>query len=185
MAKISMIDPSQFKLNIMAVDVEGFTKGTFMTITRSDPAFTQRRSLKGNTQVRKNSLPSYSFKFNLMQGVSANNWLHALFKLQEAYGVSFPIPLLFRDKLGTTTFFCKAVYIQEPNMALGNEEASVEWELICNSVSFTIGGNDMDSKLPKILSQISTAVGVMGAIGMNVGGFMEAAASKITNFIRF
>ena len=61
MSKISLIDPSQLKLNIMGVNVEGFTKGTFVTINKNDPTFTQKRSLKGKTQVRKNTNSFYSF----------------------------------------------------------------------------------------------------------------------------
>ena len=183
MSKVSLIDPSEFKLNIIGVNVEGFTKGTFITVTRNDPTFSQKRSLKGKTQVRKNSKSFYTFKFTLDSGVSSNAWIHTLYKMQESYGIAFPIPVLFRDKTGTSTFFCKAAYFQEPEVSFGTDNTTREWSLICNEVSHVIGSNQQDDKIASILGTITSAINVAGAFGIDIGQFTSNAINSVTSLI--
>ena len=183
MSKISLIDPSEFKLNIMGVNVTGFTKGTFVTVSRNDPTFTQKRSLKGKTQVRKNSNSFYTFNFVLDSGVSSNAWIHVLYQMQESYGIAFPIPVLFRDVMGTSTFFCKAAYFQEPQATFGNESTTREWNLVCNEVTHVIGSNQQDDKVADVISKIRTAIGIAGAFGIDVDGFVDNALGGVTSLI--
>lgn len=183
MSKVSLIDPSELKLNIIGVNVEGFAKGTFVTVTRNDPTFSQKRSLKGKTQVRKNSNSFYTFKFTLDSGVSSNAWIHTLYQMQESYGIAFPIPVLFRDKMGTSTFFCKAAYFQEPEASFGTDTTTREWSLICNEVSHVIGSNQYDDKIANILSTITSAISVAGAFGIDIGQFVDNAVSSATSLI--
>ena len=183
MSKINLIDPSELKLNIIGVNVEGFTKGTFVTVTRNDPTFSQKRSLKGKTQVRKNSNSSYTFRFTLDSGVSSNAWLYTLYQMQESYGIAFPVPVLFRDKMGTSTFFCKAAYFQEPEASFGTDNTTREWSLICNEVSHVIGSNQQDDRIANILSTITSAIGVAGAFGIDVGQFVGNAIGSATSLI--
>lgn len=183
MSKVSLIDPSELKLNIMGVNVTGFTKGTFVTVSRNDPVFTQKRSLKGKTQVRKNSTSYYTFKFILDSGVSSNSWIHLIHQMQSTYGIAFPVPILFKDKMGTSTFFCKAGYFQEPDATFGSENTTREWTLVCNSVSHVIGSNQQDDDLATILSTISKAISVAGALGINVNQFVDSALSSVTSLL--
>ena len=183
MSKVSLIDPSEFKLNMMGVNVEGFTKGTFVTVTRSDPMFSQKRSLKGKTQVRKNTHSFYTLRFILDSGVSSNAWIHTLYQMQESYGIAFPAPVLFRDKMGTSTFFCKAAYLQEPEATFGTDSTTREWSLICNEVSHVIGSNQQDDRIANILSTITSAIGVAGAFGIDVGQFVGNAIGSATSLI--
>ena len=183
MSKVSLIDPSQLKLNIMGVNVEGFTKGTFVTVNKNDPTFTQKRSLKGKTQVRKNTNSFYSFNFTLDSGVSGNAWIHALYQMQKSYGIAFPVPVLFRDAMGTSTFFCKAAYLQEPQATFGNESTTREWTLVCNEVTHVIGSNQQDDKIADVISKIRTAIGIAGAFGIDVDSFVDSALGGVTSLI--
>lgn len=183
MSKVSLIDPSELKLNIMGVNVVGFTKGTFVTVTRNDPMFSQKRSLKGKTQVRKFSKSFYTFRFILDSGVSSNTWINTLYQMQQSYGIAFPLPILFRDKMGTSTFFCKAGYFQEPEATFGTDSTTREWTLICNDVSHVIGSNQQDDNLANILSTITSAISVAGAFGIDIGQFVDNAIGSATNLI--
>lgn len=175
MTKISIIDPSELKLNIMGIQVTGFSKGTFITIRRSEPIFNQKKSLKGKVQLRKTVLGFYSFTFTLDNSVAANTWIHTIAKLQHEYGVSFPVPVLFRDKMGYSTFFCKAAYIEEPETSHGDSVNQTEWTLICNDVSNVIGGNQADDALANIISSISTFIGMAGAVGIDLSTLADTA----------
>lgn len=183
MSNISLIDPSEFKLNIMGVNVEGFTKGTFVTVTRNDPTFSQKRSLKGKTQVRKFTNSFYTLRFILDMGVSSNVWIHTLYQMQESYGIAFPVPVLFKDALGTSSFFCKAAYLQEPEATFGTDSTTREWTLVCNEVSHVVGSNQVDDKLANILGTITSAIGIAGAFGIDVGQFVNNAVGSVTSLI--
>lgn len=183
MSKISLIDPSQLKLNIMGVNVEGFTKGTFVTVSKNDPTFTQKRSLKGKTQVRKNSNSFYSFNFTLDSGVSSNAWVHMIYQMQESYGIAFPVPVLFKDAMGTSTFFCKAAYLQEPQATFGSDSTTREWSLICNDVTHIIGSNQQDDKIANVISKIRAAISIAGAFGIDVDRFVDSALGEASSLI--
>lgn len=183
MSKVSLIDPSELKLNIMGVNVTGFTKGTFVTVSRNDPVFTQKRSLKGRTQVRKNSTSFYTFKFVLDSGVSSNSWIHLIYQMQSTYGIAFPVPILFKDKMGTSTFFCKAGYFQEPDASFGNDNTTREWTLVCNNVSHVIGSNQQDNQIATVLSTISKAISAAGALGINIDQFVDSTLTSVNNLI--
>lgn len=183
MSKISLIDPSELKLNIMGANVEGFTKGTFVTVSRNDPTFSQKRSLKGKTQVRKFSKSYYTLRFTLDSGVSSNAWIHTIYQLQETYGIAFPVPVLFKDSMGTSTFFCKAAYIQEPEATFGSDSNVREWSLVCNEVSHIIGSNQQDDNLANVLSSIRSAIGIAGAFGVDVNSFVDNTLGAVSNII--
>lgn len=183
MSKVSLIDPSEFKLNIMGVNVEGFTKGTFVTVTRNDPMFSQKRSLKGKIQVRKFSKSYYTFRFTLDSGVSSNTWIHTLYQMQQSYGIAFPVPVLFRDRMGSSTFFCKAGYFQEPEATFGTDNTTREWTVVCNEVSHVIGSNQQDDNLSNVLNTIRSAIGIAGAFGIDVEQFVDNAISSATSLI--
>ena len=91
--------------------------------------------------------------------------------------------LLFRDKMGTSTFFCKAAYLQEPEATFGTDSTTREWSLICNEVSHVIGSNQQDDKIANILSTITSAIGVAGAFGIDVGQFVGNAIGSATSLI--
>lgn len=188
MSKVSLIDPSELELNIMGVSVKGFTKGTFVTVSRNDSTFSQKRSLKGKTQVRKNSNSFYTFNFILDSGVSSNSWIHALYQMQESYGIAFPVPVLFKDAMGTSTFFCKAAYLQEPQATFGSDSTTREWSLVCNNTTHIIGSNQQDDNIADIISKIRTAISIAGAFGIDVDRFVDSAlggaSSLITGAIR-
>lgn len=184
MSKLSIIDPSSYSLNILGLPIKGFSKGTFISISRSEPQFSQRRSLKGRTLIINNGVLSHRIlTFTLEKGVSENGWLHALFQLQAKYGVRVPIPVLFRDELGTSTFFCKSAYFQEPEIGFGNEPDSNNWELVCNNSSLVIGTNEQNDEVSRIISHIRTALQVAGAMGLDVDSFVKDGIGNIRDMI--
>lgn len=184
MTKVSILDPSELKINVMGINVEGFSKGTFVNINRTEPYYSQKKSLKGKVQLRVNVLGHYTFKFTLDNTSQDNTWLHAICRLQQKYGIAFPVPLMFRDMMGFSTFFCPSVYIEEPATSHGSEVGQTEWTLVCNNVSNIIGGNRSEnSTLPNIISQMRTFIGMAGAVGTDLSAFLEAGLDNLAGFI--
>jgi hypothetical protein len=184
MSKVSIIDPSGYSLSILGLPIKGFSKGTFITISRSEPQFSQRRSLKGRTMIINSGNTTHrTLTFTLEKGVSENGWLHALFQLQAKYGIVFPIPVLFRDELGTSTFFCKSAYFQEPEVGYGNEAEANTWELVCNNSTLVIGSNETNDEVSKIINHIRSALQIVGALGVDVESFIKDGVDNVRNMI--
>ena len=55
--------------------------------------------------------------------------------------------------------------------------------LICNEVSHVIGSNQQDDRIANILSTITSAIGVAGAFGIDVGQFVGNAIGSATSLI--
>jgi len=178
---VAIKDPSQIFLNILGFSVEGFSKGSFVTVEQAEQNFSQRVSLKGKVKLFNNKNVPYKLEFTVDDSCSANTWLHALCKLQQKYGVAFPIPVFYKDNLGSSSFFCKAAYILEPKKVTSTTHETIAWTLICNGATNTIGGNVQDDALAKILAGLSTVIGVSGALGMDlsgIGSMAQAIATK-------
>ena len=85
--------------------------------------------------------------------------------------------------MGTSTFFRKAAYFQEPQATFGNESTTREWNLVCNEVTHVIGSNQYDDKVADVISKIRTAIGIAGAFGINVDDFVDNALGGVTSLI--
>lgn len=173
---VSVLDPSRLSLTILGCQVEGFSNGSFVSMEKLDPTFNTRTSLKGSKLVGRNKFSDYEFTFKLDNTAGANTWLHAIYKVQEAYGVVFPVPVIYKDLNGVNSFFCPSVVIQEPKVEQGNEVYPTEWTLICPRATHTIGGNNRDAKIAEILSTVSTLIQVSSLLDINLSGISSMAS---------
>ena len=180
----NIVDPSELSLNIMGMKVKGFTNGTFINISRSTPKYSIRRSLKGRTQIRSDVEGFYEFKFTLDSSSADNTWLHAIYELQDKYVGKFPVPFLFKDKMGNTTFFCKSVVLQEPSLGLGNSLGSNEWVLICDKVNFIIGGNAVNDKTSEIIESIRKFLALSDIIGLDLADLGWSVLGNVSENVR-
>ena len=176
---VAIKDPSQIYLNVLGFSVEGFSKGSFVTVEQVEQNFNQRVSLKGKVKLFNNKNVPYKLEFTVDDSCSANTWLHALCKLQQKYGVAFPIPVFYKDNLGSSSFFCKAAYIVEPRKVNSTTHETIQWVMICNNSSNSIGGNVADDGLARILSGLSTIIGLQGALGVDLS-VVASMAQAIT-----
>ena len=172
---ISVLDPTKLSLNILGCRVEGFSKGSFVTIGKEAPTFSTRTSVKGTKLVVGNKTADYSLSFRLDNTANANTWLHSVYKLQEMYGVVFPVPVIYKDNNGSTSFFCATGVMEEPRVDQGDGVNPTEWRIICPRAVNTIGGSGKDEAIAKILQTIATVLSVYNFAGVNVGGILEQA----------
>ncbi|WP_378347325.1 hypothetical protein [Acinetobacter baumannii] len=176
---VSVLDPSKLSLTVLGCQVEGFSKGSFVSVEKTDPTFSTRTSLKGSKMAGRNRFKDYTLTFSLNNTAGANIWLHAIYKIQEAYGITFPVPVIYKDLNGTSSFFCPAVIIQEPRLEQGSEVYPTEWTFICPRGANTIGGSNIDAKVSDILSTVSALIQAASLLDINV-----SEISTIANQIR-
>lgn len=178
---VSILDPAKLDLNILGCRVEGFSKGSFVTINRESPTFGVRTSLRGSKLATSNKHSNYTLSFRLDNTASANTWLHSIYKLQLAYGIVFPVPVLYKDRNGSTSFFCTTGLLEEPSVDQGDSVNPTEWTITCPKVMNTIGGNTLDSTVASILKTISIAVSAAQFANIDVGGLVDQAQSIRNN----
>lgn len=177
----------------MGFQVEGFTKGTFIRVVKSggDQVFSMRKSLKGRRTVLKNSDVDYDLTFSLDNTAGANTWLHAIHQLQKLYGVVFPVPVLYKDNNGSTTFFCATAILDEPEeFSQGNEVESNEWTLMCPKALFTIGGSTKNPLVADILSKMATMLSAIELANIDITNLqwqanelLDKARSSVGGFL--
>lgn len=186
MAVRSILDPRKLKLSVLGFSVKGFSAGSFVTITRDKETFNMRRSLKGRTLVERNKFGSYILTFRLQNTSEDNTWLHSLYKLQELYGVAFPVPVVYRDMNGDTAFYAASGIIQEPRTSQGNEVETIEWTIFCPNAINTVGGSEDNKAIVQILRVLTTLVSTAGLLGIDLSNIASQAQSvldKGKNFV--
>lgn len=164
--------PSEVDANVLGIGVEGWANGEFISITPESPSFTFKRAMDGSTQAKLNRYQSYLVTLTLDQSSPTNTYLHLVYKLFRRYGMPFALPLLIRDKSGSTTFFATDVWIEnEPSTSFSTTLTTAKWEFRCQNASYTKGGNGDNNMAVEIVSAITTAVGLAGVLGVDFGDF--------------
>ena len=176
--------PSDVDANILGITIEGWADGEFINISPESPSFTFKRAMDGTTQATLNKFQTYSVKFTLHQSSPSNTWLHLVYKLFRRYGLAFAMPLLIRDKSGSTTFFATDVWIEkEPDSSFGTSLGTSTWEFRCNNASYTKGGNGDNSLVVEIISAVTAAITIAGNLGVDLGEFQGILEQTVESAI--
>lgn len=186
---VSILDPRKLSLNILGCKVEGFSRGSFVSINKDTPTFSTKKSLKGSKMVTRSRHSDYTLTFRLDNTASANTWLHSIHKLQEVYGIVFPVPVVYRDLNGETSFYCITGILEEPRIDQGDTVSPTEWKVICPKVMNTIGGSGDDELVAKVLQTLTTFLSLADFAGLDLSGIQsqaqglfQKASSKIGGF---
>lgn len=175
---VSFLDPEKLYLSIVGAQVEGFSEGTFVNIVRRDETFQGRGSLKGTHLITKAKHSAYTLTFRLENTAPANTWIHSLYKLQETYGIVIPLPIVFRDLNGHSSFYCPAAVIQEPANAHGNKAETVEWTVYCAKGINTYGGSGETPAITQIIQTLNSLVQISGMVGIDLSD-LESQAQEL------
>jgi hypothetical protein len=174
---------SEVKSNILGIDLDGFSSGTFITITPEKPTYTHRRAMDGSTETTLNRFQSYLIKFSVQQTSQANDWLNILHGLFKTYQIPFKMPILIRDGMGRSMFFATDCWFEkEPVMSYADVVGSVDWEIRCNNGTMKHGGSGDISTGLEIISAISAALTLAGNLGVNLGVFESVLGETISVF---
>lgn len=170
--KIAAYDPSSFQLSILGVDVVGFTDGVFTTLERTDPVFTYRKAIDGNVNVFMQKNATYKLSFTLDKTSPSNTWIHLLFDLFTRFGISFKLPVLFKDRTGESSFFATECFFEsEPSLNHGKDVEPITWNMLCFDGKPVIGGNVQDSDLGKAIKYLNEAIKLASLVGVDLTSF--------------
>lgn len=120
----------------------GYDDGTFFVIKRKGPSYTSKVGSDGEVVRSKTNDLRGEFEIHLMQSSIDNDWLSALFILDEnaenGAGVG---ALSCEDKNGTALHFAKNAWLTEwPEAEFGREAGPRVWKGECDLLENFIGG---------------------------------------------
>jgi len=132
------------KLNCIfgVAQITGFAEGDALSVEETDVAFKDAYGADGGVDRIKNNAIGLRITISLRQTSPTNQVLSALHLADRAGGV--PVPLLIKDRNGTTFYTAAKAWIAGfPKAAFGNEAKSREWIIKTGSDYFiSIGGNN-------------------------------------------
>lgn len=173
--------PSDVSLNILGLDVEGYSDGAFINITPTNPTYSFRRTFDGSTQAIKNRWQTYKLTITLQQSSVSNNWLHLLYTLFKTYNLPFIIPVLIRDKSGSTSFFASDCWFEkEPVVSYSSTLGTTVWEIQCNNGTMKVGGNGEVGMVIEIISAVQAALSLAGNLGIDLNIFQAGLEDVVS-----
>ena len=172
--------PSKVEASVLGIEITGWASETFLSIEPETPTYSFRKALDGSTMATKSPFQSYKIRFTLQQSSPSNSWLYLLLNIFKQYDLPFVMPILIRDKSGSTSFFASDCWFErEPSSDFSGTLGNTTWDLYCASGNYTKGGNGNDSRAEQIVSAISTALTVAGYIGIDLGMFATALTDAL------
>lgn len=156
--------PDQVTISLAGLlDVKGYADGTFVEIEKDTAPYTYQSSMDGETArtFRKNN--TYTVRVTLAQSSETNNILTALHSVDIATQLG-KVPLLIRDRSGTTNFFSPSAWIENyPVVSFSNDMEVRVWTFKCSDGVLIVGGN-ADQNL------LTDALGLAGPLSSFLGG---------------
>lgn len=142
--------------------LSGFVDGTFINISKDDPAFVTRVTSDGMVTRRASSSPIYSVNLTLHSGSESNEILSYALKIDELTKMA-KFPLIVKDTLGSTLFFAMTAWVENlPTSDFSLSMEDREWVIKCTQASFMVGGNESPSSLGQ--DALSVGLGLAGMV---------------------
>lgn len=144
MAKIlATYDPAQFSIIVGGFPIQGFVKGSFVTIERDEASFLKYVGCDGEDARAKSNNKGAKIKLRLMHTSDSNRILSAFAKSDELSNAG-AVPFYAKDgsQGNATAAFAETAWVEKyPVIERGAEISEVEWSLDTGNCQIFIGGN--------------------------------------------
>lgn len=134
------------------VQVSGFVAGTFVSIKKQLPVFSEKKTADGVVSRLHNKSDLYKVTLSLHSASDSNQVLTYMSKLDDITKMG-KFPLIIKDQLGSSIFFASQCWIESlPDVDYSESIDSRNWEICCYGGAFNVGGNsDPSSEMEDIL----------------------------------
>lgn len=145
------------------LDISGFAKGTFVEIEKDIAPYTFQAAADGEISRTFTKNDNYTVRVTLAQSSESNNILSALHSVDIATQLG-KLPLLVRDRSGTTNFFSLNAWIEKyPTVSFSGDLETRVWTFKCSNGALLVGGNGEENL-------VLAALGLAGPISGFLGG---------------
>lgn len=125
--------------------IEGYTEGTFISVSKDTPYFTTKESSDGVVSRVAHKSGLYTVQLTLMGTAESNQLLTRLAQLDNSTHI-IKFPLFIKDSLGSTLLFSTSTWIEtNPTTDFSLEVDNRVWSFKCAKASLNIGGNEGSS----------------------------------------
>lgn len=142
--------------------VSGFASNQFVEIEKELAPYSYQSAMDGETSRTFKKDGNYSVKLTLAQSSESNNNLNALHAVDLATQLG-KVPLLIRDRSGTTNFFSPNAWIENyPVVTFSKDIETRVWSLKCTDGILLVGGNGDQNILTDLLGLSAVASSFLG-----------------------
>lgn len=138
---VKSYDPKQVIFIFAGIQASGYEDGTFITVARDNPAFTNGSGADGEGWRAKSNDKTGTVTLTLLQTSVANDAYSAIAALDEASGDGVA-PMLLKDNSGRTLCAAATAWIEKvADAEFAREKSTREWVFKTDSLEMFIGGN--------------------------------------------
>lgn len=135
-------DPKSIILTIGGVPISGYSEGTFLEITRTEPTWNLVVGADGLVSRGKTNNFSGSLTVTLKQTSPSNDILSGFLAVDEATNLGV-IPVLVKDLSGNSIYFAGQAWItQYPDSTFGKDITDRSWVLNLAEADIFVGSNN-------------------------------------------
>ncbi len=134
-------DPARVTVTFKGVPLLGFGEGTFVSIERTEDAFSMKVGAQGDVTRSRKQDRTGSVTVMLQQASPTNDALSAIHAEDELFGTGYGA-LLVKDLNGTTIADSENAWIRKlPVGEYADEASDREWVFDCADLNFHVGGS--------------------------------------------
>ena len=180
--KVSNYVPSEVNCNILGLNLEGFDKDSFITITPMSDRVTYREAPDGTVTAFVKRNQAYEVQIKLVRTSPSNAFMQLVFNLFLSYGQLFKLPVHITGGGIASTFFASDSFLKsEPSSEHGSTLGVNTWTFICFNATYNELGDEADDNfINEIAGAVATASEVMNILGVDPSGIV-AKVSEISN----
>ena len=121
--------------------LQGFTEGTFVTVTRLEDSYTMVVGADGEPTRSKTNNRSGSIEITLKQSSDSNDFLSEMLISDESSGIGIA-PLQVVDNSGRTIASAIEAWVMKPaDSGFGRDAEDRTWTIQCGDLDLFVGGN--------------------------------------------
>ena len=134
-------DPNRVTVTVAGTAIVGFADDKVM-VERANNSWELIVGADGEATRVKSNDKSGSITINLQQSSPSNDFLSAIFAVDEA-AASGVVPIVITDKSGTTVVGAPLAFIEKMlEASFSKNQNDRSWVFRCNNLNYYLGGND-------------------------------------------
>ena len=138
---VKTYNPADVAIIVAGIPIGGFADGTFITVARDNPAFTNGSGADGEGWRAKSNDKTGTMTLTLLQTSASNDALSALAALDEASGDGVG-PFLLKDNSGRTLVAAETCWVEKvSDSEFARDVTNREWAIKTDSLNTFVGGN--------------------------------------------
>lgn len=155
--------PSQLDVSLAGfINISGFAQGSFLEIRKDVTPYQYQSAMDGQTSRTFVYDANYTVTLTLAQSSESNNDLNSLHALDLATQLG-KVPLMIRDKSGSTTFFSPTAWIENyPELVFSDGMEGRQWTIRCTEGRLTVGGSGDANLFDRLVGQLPGIANLFG-----------------------